>query len=431
MEPKDSLFRDLVRELNAHAVEYIVVGGYAVRHYVPDRIPGDIDVWIRPTIENAELAAQAVCRALPGRTWWVIALDLRERGNCVHLTEERSGVGVDLMTWAAGEATIGGFAGAWEKRAARAFQGVLTNYLSYDHLLRSKWESHRDRKTEDEQKRDLKDHAALLDVGTPKVALRAERPPPKGYGPSQAPLPESTMAEVIKSAPPAVPLIRPLTYKPGGKVGDFLLTRDECHNTVLSWLVQEFAANGVEYLLVGGHAVKQYVPGREPVRVEAWVRPTEENAHRVSKSLREMSYDPDRTQAVRFVEWGRGTCVCDHLSGIGVYVFPHVRGSRLFGGYGAAEAAREVGLVEGVEARFLSFRHLLVTLTASKAGWNQADARALLEVERRVIARHTGAAREPMRNAHVHGQIEEAPSQLPAHDLAAEIERQQSQVRRL
>lgn len=431
MEPKDSLFRDLVRELNAHAVEYIVVGGYAVRHYVPDRMPGDIDVWIRPTIENAERAAHAVCRALPGRTWWVIALDLRERGNCVHLTEEGSDVGIDLMTWAAGEAKIGGFAGAWEKRATRAFQGVLTNYLSYDHLLRGKWESHRERKTEDEKKRDLKDHAALLDVRTPKVALRAEGTHPERYGQSQASSPESTMAEVIKSAPPAVPLIRPLTYKSGGKVGDLLLTKDESHNTVLSWLVEEFAANGVEYLLVGGHAVKQYVPGREPVRVEAWVRPTEENAHRVSKSLREMSYDPGKTQAERFVERGRGTRVRDHLSGIGVFVFPHVRGSQLFGGYGAAQAAREVGLVEGVEARFLSFRHLLVTLTASKAGWSQADARALLDVERRVIARYSGEARGPMRNSDAHRQSEEVLSHVPVHDLAAEMERQRSQIRRL
>ena len=36
-----------------------------------------------------------------------------------------------------------------------------------------------------------------------------------------------------------------------------------------------------------------------------------------------------------------------------------------------------------------------------------------------------------MRNSDAHRQMEAGPSQLPAHDLAAEMERQRSQIRRL
>jgi hypothetical protein len=54
-------FKEFVASFNAHAVDYLVVGGYALAAHGRPRYTGDIDLWIRPTPDNAErvLAAMA------------------------------------------------------------------------------------------------------------------------------------------------------------------------------------------------------------------------------------------------------------------------------------------------------------------------------------------------------------------------------------
>ena len=46
-------FKEFFRSLNAHGVECLIVGGVAYNFYAPPRATKDIDVWIRPTVENA------------------------------------------------------------------------------------------------------------------------------------------------------------------------------------------------------------------------------------------------------------------------------------------------------------------------------------------------------------------------------------------
>ena len=46
-------FKEFVELLNAHAVEYLIVGAFAVARYGVVRNTGDIDVWIRQTPDNA------------------------------------------------------------------------------------------------------------------------------------------------------------------------------------------------------------------------------------------------------------------------------------------------------------------------------------------------------------------------------------------
>jgi predicted nucleotidyltransferase len=50
----------LLSAFNAHGVEYIVIGGYAVNLYAQTRFTKDLDILIR----NSEANSQAVCRAL-------------------------------------------------------------------------------------------------------------------------------------------------------------------------------------------------------------------------------------------------------------------------------------------------------------------------------------------------------------------------------
>ena len=47
-------FKELLELLNAHDVEYIVVGGYALAFHGAPRFTGDIDLFVKPDVQNAK-----------------------------------------------------------------------------------------------------------------------------------------------------------------------------------------------------------------------------------------------------------------------------------------------------------------------------------------------------------------------------------------
>lgn len=47
-------FKEFVESLNAHHVEYLVVGGYALAAHGRPRYTGDLDIWLRATPENVQ-----------------------------------------------------------------------------------------------------------------------------------------------------------------------------------------------------------------------------------------------------------------------------------------------------------------------------------------------------------------------------------------
>ena len=53
-------FRDMLLLLEEHGVEYLVVGGYAVIRYTQPRFTKGLDIWIRPSRENAAKTAKAL-----------------------------------------------------------------------------------------------------------------------------------------------------------------------------------------------------------------------------------------------------------------------------------------------------------------------------------------------------------------------------------
>ncbi|NNN06769.1 MAG: hypothetical protein HKL90_12790 [Elusimicrobia bacterium] len=53
-------FVDFLKALNAHGVEYLVIGGHAVSFHGRPRHTGDMDIVIKPTAENAERVVKAV-----------------------------------------------------------------------------------------------------------------------------------------------------------------------------------------------------------------------------------------------------------------------------------------------------------------------------------------------------------------------------------
>lgn len=53
-------FAEILFELSAAGVEYIVVGAFAVAAHGNPRSTGDIDIWVRPTRDNAERVLTAL-----------------------------------------------------------------------------------------------------------------------------------------------------------------------------------------------------------------------------------------------------------------------------------------------------------------------------------------------------------------------------------
>jgi hypothetical protein len=53
-------FKDLLSEFNAHGVEYLVVGAHALAAHGHVRATKDMDVWVRPTPDNAQRVMNAL-----------------------------------------------------------------------------------------------------------------------------------------------------------------------------------------------------------------------------------------------------------------------------------------------------------------------------------------------------------------------------------
>lgn len=55
-------YEDLLRAFSAEGVEFLIAGAYAVIHHTEPRFTRDIDVWVRPSRENALRVLQALAR---------------------------------------------------------------------------------------------------------------------------------------------------------------------------------------------------------------------------------------------------------------------------------------------------------------------------------------------------------------------------------
>lgn len=55
-------FSEFLKLLNAHGVEYLLVGGYAVNYHGFTRSTGDLDVWVERSPSNAEALSAALLK---------------------------------------------------------------------------------------------------------------------------------------------------------------------------------------------------------------------------------------------------------------------------------------------------------------------------------------------------------------------------------
>jgi len=127
----NSDYRDLLRSLNAAGVRYLIVGGYAVMIYTEPSFTKDLDIWIDPSIGNAQKLLLALAEfGAPLRG--IHAADFTEPEVFYQIGIDP--VRVDIMTSLSGLE----FTAAWERRLAVDFDGERASVLSRDDLIVSK-----------------------------------------------------------------------------------------------------------------------------------------------------------------------------------------------------------------------------------------------------------------------------------------------------
>lgn len=105
-------FKDLLALLNEHKVEYIIVGAYALAFHGAPRFTGDIDIYVNPTIENANRIVQ-VLAAFGFGTLGLTSEDFQKQDQVVQLGVPP--VRIDLIT------SISGI--SWDQASAGKISG--------------------------------------------------------------------------------------------------------------------------------------------------------------------------------------------------------------------------------------------------------------------------------------------------------------------
>ena len=124
-------FKDFLRLLSSHGVEYLVVGGYAVAYHGRPRATGDLDLWIAIHQRNAASVVQVLQEF--GFTSSEVSADLFLSENRV----VRMGVPplrIEILTSVSGVA----FDECYRARLRDTVDGIPIDFIDLDHLKRNK-----------------------------------------------------------------------------------------------------------------------------------------------------------------------------------------------------------------------------------------------------------------------------------------------------
>jgi len=124
-------FEELFACLNAHAVDALIVGGYAVAFHAKPRYTKDIDVLVSPSADNAQRLLDALADFGFGDLGLTLA-DFTRVGNVVQLGYPPNRI--DLLTTLTGVT----FAEAWPRRVQGRYGEQPVWYIDLDTLIRNK-----------------------------------------------------------------------------------------------------------------------------------------------------------------------------------------------------------------------------------------------------------------------------------------------------
>ncbi len=126
-------FRDLVIQLADANVEFVIVGAFALAFHGAPRASGDIDIFVRPSAENASRVHQALLQfGAPLQSHGVTAADFAREGSVyqIGLPPRR----IDVLTKISGVT----FEEAWASRAAAEVEGRNIPIIGRDAFLKNK-----------------------------------------------------------------------------------------------------------------------------------------------------------------------------------------------------------------------------------------------------------------------------------------------------
>lgn len=116
-------FKEFVELLNSNAVEYLIVGGYALAVHGQPRYTGDLDIWLGTDVQNVERVLKALSQFGFG-SCGLTAADFQEPGAMIQLGYPP--VRIDLLTAIDGVA----FADAYPRRQMVSVAGLRLPVLS-------------------------------------------------------------------------------------------------------------------------------------------------------------------------------------------------------------------------------------------------------------------------------------------------------------
>jgi predicted nucleotidyltransferase len=135
-------FKEFVALLKKHEAEYMIVGGYAVGVHGYPRYTGDLDIWLNPTVTNANRVLRAIDEFGFGSFNLSVA-DLTKEANVVQFGQPP--LRIDLLT------SIDGvlFDACYANRKEVTFDGLSMNFIGYHDLVTNKKATGRHRDLDD------------------------------------------------------------------------------------------------------------------------------------------------------------------------------------------------------------------------------------------------------------------------------------------
>lgn len=135
-------FKDFLKLLNSHSVEYLIVGGYAVGYHGYPRATGDMDVWVQVSLTNAQKTA-VVLRAFGMPEEEVYEELFLERDKVIRMGVPP--VRIKVITGASGV----DFVECYTRREMIEIDGITICFLSLEDLKDNKRASGRHKDLED------------------------------------------------------------------------------------------------------------------------------------------------------------------------------------------------------------------------------------------------------------------------------------------
>ena len=124
-------FKDFLRLLNSHGIEYLLVGGYAVGYHGYPRATGDMDIWIAVDEANAKKAV-SVLREFGMPEKEVTKEMFLEKDKIIRMGIPP--VQIEVITGVSGVS----FSDCYSRREIIEIDGIPTNFISLEDLKTNK-----------------------------------------------------------------------------------------------------------------------------------------------------------------------------------------------------------------------------------------------------------------------------------------------------